>query len=78
MTRSEPQMTVLAERTPLHVPDLHLFSRDDLHYAVHAEAPNWVALDARGREVLDVVREAGASGTPISFGGLVSRAAPRS
>ena len=66
-------MTVLAERTPLHVPGLHLFSKGDLHYAVHADAPNWVALDGRAQEILDVVREAGATGSPISFGGLVSR-----
>jgi len=73
MIRSELQMTVLAERTPLHAPHLHLFTKDDLHYAVHAEAPNWVVLDGRGREILDAVREAGASGAPISFGGLVAR-----
>lgn len=48
MIRPEPQMIVLAERALLHVPDLHLFTKDDLHDAVHAEAPNWVALDRAG------------------------------
>ncbi len=55
-------MTVLAERTPLHVPALYRFQGDGLTYAVDAEAPNWVVVDEAGRAVLEhLVARAGST-----------------
>ena len=65
-------MTVLAERTPLHLPDLHLFARDGITYAVDPEAPNWIAVDERGESLLATIRSAAAE-TPLAFGSLVAR-----
>ena len=66
-------MTVLAERTPLHVPALHTFTEDGISYAVDAEAPNWIATDARGEELLCAIRTAEETGAPAAFGSLVAR-----
>jgi MoaA/NifB/PqqE/SkfB family radical SAM enzyme/SAM-dependent methyltransferase len=66
-------MTVLAERTPLHVPALHTFAEDDVSYAVDSEAPNWIAADARGGRLLRAIRTAEETGAPIAFGSLVAR-----
>ncbi|MFN7971094.1 MAG: methyltransferase domain-containing protein [Acidobacteriota bacterium] len=66
-------MLVLAERTPLFVPDLHLFQQDDVTYAVDGDAPNWVAVDARGADILDRIAAAGTAGSPATFGALVAR-----
>ena len=41
-------MNTLTERTPLHVPDLHLFEENGLTFAVDPTAPNWIALEERG------------------------------
>ena len=65
-------MISLAERTPLHLPEFHLFENAGISYAVDAEAPNWIAVDDRGAEIL---REIAAS--PLTFGELVSRYASR-
>ncbi len=46
-------MTQLAVGAELHVPSLHLFGDDGLTYAVDAEAPNWIAVEDRGRRILD-------------------------
>ncbi len=48
-------MTQFDYRTPLHVPRLHVFAEDGISYAVDGSAPNWVALDSRGREILDTL-----------------------
>lgn len=62
-------MINLAERTPLHLPELHLFEQNDVAFAVDPSAPNWVALDERGRDLLSEVRR-----TPgLPFGDLVAR-----
>lgn len=61
-------MLSLTERTPLYVPDLHLFEQNGITYAVDGEAPNWVALDARGAAVVETIRE-----NDLTFGGLVAR-----
>src|SRR6266849_10257592 len=66
-------MLTLTERTPLHVPDLHVFEQNGITYAVDAEAPNWSALDARAAEVVKEIR--GEQG--IAFGALVARYADR-
>jgi MoaA/NifB/PqqE/SkfB family radical SAM enzyme/SAM-dependent methyltransferase len=62
-------MNTLAERTPLHVPDLHLFEENGLAYAVDPTAPNWVALEQRGASLLAEIRHS----PGISFGALVAR-----
>jgi MoaA/NifB/PqqE/SkfB family radical SAM enzyme len=67
-------MIALEHRTPLHLPKLHVFERDGVSYAVDAERPNWVAVDARARELLDTV--ASADG-PLTAGDLVARHAAR-
>lgn len=66
-------MTVLAERTPLHVPELHVFTEDGLSYAVDPESPSWIAVDERGLSLLETIRTAQAEGLPIAFGSLVAR-----
>ena len=63
-------MTVLAERTPLHIPALYTFTEDDVLYAVDGEAPNWIAVDARGGELLRTIRTAEETGAPLAFGTL--------
>jgi len=40
-------MTVLAERTALHIPTLHFFEHDGITYAVDGDAPNWIAVEQR-------------------------------
>jgi MoaA/NifB/PqqE/SkfB family radical SAM enzyme/SAM-dependent methyltransferase len=47
---------LLEQTTPFYLPDLHLFDRDGLTYAVDAAAPNWIGLEPRGREVLEMIR----------------------
>lgn len=66
-------MTVLAERTPLHIPLLHAFTEDDVFYAVDSEAPNWIATDARGAQILREIRSEEDAGRPLAFGSLVAR-----
>lgn len=61
-------MTVFAERTPLHLPQLHRFEDDGLTYAVDPEAPNWIVVDDRGRALLDQLAERPGR----SFGELVA------
>src|SRR2546430_2427354 len=65
-------MISLTERTPLHIPNLHLFEIDGITYAVDAEAPNWIAVEPRGAELLHEV----AAGS-LTFGALVARYASR-
>jgi hypothetical protein len=61
-------MTVLAERTPLHIPALHFFEHDGLEYGVDGDAPNWIAVEGRGAELLRNLAEG-----PVTFGALVAR-----
>src|SRR3989441_10793871 len=61
---------ILAEPTPLFVPQLHCFDDDDLTYAVDGGAPNWIAVEPAGRALLETV----AHGPPaVTFGALVAR-----
>src|SRR5919197_72303 len=69
-TRSEVRMTILTERAPLHVPELHLFDDDGLTYAVDGAAPNWVVVEASGRRLLETIARGQGS---ITFGDLVAR-----
>lgn len=62
-------MMMLAERTALHVPDLHLFEENGITFAVDAEAPNWIAIEERGAALLAEVQRA----PGITFGALVAR-----
>ncbi|HEV8632091.1 MAG TPA: methyltransferase domain-containing protein, partial [Thermoanaerobaculia bacterium] len=66
-------MVELAERTPLHLPELFVFEEDGLSYAVDAAAPNWVAVERSGADLLAAICEAEAAGTPLRFGALVAR-----
>ncbi len=61
-------MTVLAERTPLHIPALHVFEHDGITYAVDGDAPNWIAVEQRGAELLRAIGD-----TTPAFGTLVAR-----
>ena len=61
-------MTTLTERSPLHVPPLHTFERNGITYAVDAESPNWIAIEERGAQLIETMRE-----TPLTFGALVAR-----
>ncbi len=63
-------MTILAERTSLHVPELHLFEDDGLTYAVDGAAPNWAVVERTGRQLLETIAQGRGS---VTFGGLVSR-----
>ncbi|HWC64700.1 MAG TPA: hypothetical protein VG777_01355, partial [Thermoanaerobaculia bacterium] len=62
-------MTLLAERTPLFVPPIDRFEADGLTWAIDADAPNWIAVDAGGAHLLAAV-----SAEPgVAFGTLVAR-----
>jgi MoaA/NifB/PqqE/SkfB family radical SAM enzyme/SAM-dependent methyltransferase len=60
-------MLALAERTELHVPELHAFEENGITYAVDGAAPSWIAVDAPGARLLTRL-----SGAPLTFGELVS------
>ncbi len=62
-------MTILAERTPLHVPELHLFEDDGLTYAVDGAAPNWIVVEPAGRRLLAMIT---CRSSPVTFGELVA------
>ena len=65
-------MITLTERTPLHIPAFHLFEDAGITYAVDAEAPNWIATEDRGAEILrEIATE------PVTFGSLVAHYASR-
>jgi len=66
-------MTVLAERTPLHLPHLFSFEKDALTYAIDSEAPNWIAVEQSGAELLRWITEGQKSGSPMTFGNVVAR-----
>ncbi|HXG57494.1 MAG TPA: methyltransferase domain-containing protein [Thermoanaerobaculia bacterium] len=66
-------MTVLAERTPLHVPPFHFFESNGITYAIDADAPNWIAVEEAGAQLIRTIRDAETSGSPVSFGALVAR-----
>jgi MoaA/NifB/PqqE/SkfB family radical SAM enzyme/SAM-dependent methyltransferase len=46
---------LLEYRTPLHLPRLSFFEDDGIHYAVDGNAPNWIAVDERGRAILNQI-----------------------
>ena len=63
----------MQQSSPLYLPPLHLFEREDITYAVDPAAPNWVALEPRGRELVDEI----ASHPGQTFSAIVSRYAQR-
>src|SRR2546428_9168672 len=65
-------MVTLTERTALHLPAVHFFEDGGITYAVDVDAPNWVAVEERGAEILREI-----ASTPTTFGALVSRYASR-
>jgi MoaA/NifB/PqqE/SkfB family radical SAM enzyme len=60
----------LRNETRLHLPTLHTFEEDGISYAVDSDEPNWVAVDERGRTLLDAIA---CGGGELTFGGLVTR-----
>lgn len=69
-------MITLTERTPLHLPPLHRFRAGRIECAVDSEAPNWIAVDERGAELLGMI-EHGQPSAPLTFGALVAAHAAR-
>ena len=67
-------MITLEHRTPLHVPEFHVFDRDEISYAIDAASPNWIAVDSRGKEILDAIQS---NGSRQTFGNLVAQYAAR-
>ncbi|HYI11990.1 MAG TPA: methyltransferase domain-containing protein [Thermoanaerobaculia bacterium] len=65
-------MLALTERTPLFVPAVHTFEADGLTYALDPEAPNWIALESGGHDLLQNI-----AAEPVTFGALVARYAER-
>ncbi|MBW3564474.1 MAG: methyltransferase domain-containing protein [Acidobacteria bacterium] len=65
-------MTVLNERTPLFLPNLHRFTKGDVYYAVDHEAPNWIAVEAAGASLLDEI-ERSQNDQPVTFSRLVAK-----
>ncbi len=63
-------MTVFEERTPLHLPELHLFEEQGLTYAVDGSAPNWMVVEPHGRSLLDSIIQCRGR---LTFGELVGR-----
>ncbi len=45
-------MPALSELTTLHAPPLHSFREGEIAYFVDADAPNWVAVDGRGADLI--------------------------
>ena len=70
-------MITLEERTQLHVPDVRSFANDGITYVIDAEAPNWIAIEARGVELLNDIADAERAGSPLTFGAAVARYASR-
>lgn len=66
-------MTILAERTPLHIPLLHSFEKNGITYALDPEAPNWISVEKNGAAILRSIEDASTSGAPLTFGNLVAR-----
>ncbi len=66
-------METLEHRTPLHLPTLHTFEEDGINYAVDPAEPNWIAVDEKGRELLDAIA---GSGGEVTFGALVAPGLP--
>ncbi|MEO6056448.1 MAG: methyltransferase domain-containing protein [Gemmatimonadales bacterium] len=64
---------LLEKASPVHLPELHVFHRDGLTYAVDPAAPNWIAVETRGRELLEMVAAAPGG----EFGALVAGYASR-
>jgi MoaA/NifB/PqqE/SkfB family radical SAM enzyme/SAM-dependent methyltransferase len=60
---------LLEHHTPLYLPPLSFFEDDGLHYAVDGNAPNWIAVDERGRAIL---REIGTDIPAPTLGHLVT------
>ena len=63
-------MVTLEHRTLLHLPTLYTFEEDGINYAVDPAKPNWIAVDGKGRELLDAIA---GSGGKVTFGALVAR-----
>ena len=51
----ETSTVELKDAAVLYKPDLHAFERDGARFFVDAAAPNWIATDARGAELLGQV-----------------------
>src|SRR5262245_25088712 len=66
-------MNTLTAQTALHVPALSFLDGEGFTCAVDAEAPNWVALDVRGTELLRQIAAATAQSAPLTFAALVAR-----
>jgi MoaA/NifB/PqqE/SkfB family radical SAM enzyme/SAM-dependent methyltransferase len=58
----------LDNRTPLYLPRLSFFEEQGLHYAVAGDEPNWIAVEERGRAILDAI----AADAAPTFGDLVA------
>ena len=52
----------------LHVPELHTFAENGITYFVDSAAPNWIAVEERGTELIDLIR-----GAAMTRGELVAR-----
>ncbi len=65
-------MTVLSDRTPLFLPPLDRFDESGLSFFIDAGAPNWIAVESGGAGLLARVGDAASSGSPLTFGDLVS------
>lgn len=66
-------MIEIAERTPLHLPELHTFEENGLTYVIDGASPNWLVVERPGAELLETMRAARGASSPLTFGGLVAR-----
>lgn len=66
-------MLELTEHTPLHLPALYTFEEDGITYALDPQAPNWIAVEPRGAELLAAMGGAPGNDAPVGFGALVAR-----
>ncbi len=48
-------MIELTDKTVLHLPPLSGFVRDGIYFFIDADAPNWIATDAKGGAILDLI-----------------------
>ncbi|MCA1732730.1 MAG: radical SAM protein, partial [Acidobacteria bacterium] len=60
-------MLNLTERSPLHLPPLHMIEEGEITYAIDPGGPNWIATDTRGAALIRRIAD-----RPVTFGGLVA------
>src|SRR5258706_11157579 len=65
-------MDVLSPSTPLHLAPFDEFFEDGITCFIDAGAPNWIAVEETGAEIVRKISAAASARVPLSFGALVA------